>query len=127
VRSNDPCLNGRVSTTLHGVRPLQRLIPVIAFVGLAITACASGSDELSCVAKVGVAQTKVSLNAKVGSSAVVTVDSYRFAFSILDDSRLQGVVTSPDGTTLLTTTAGRPSGAGGAGTPAGQLEYSCAP
>jgi hypothetical protein len=92
------------------------------------TACSSGeSDKVSCVVKVGGAQTTVSLDTKVGASAVAIVGNYRVTFSILDGPTFEAEVRDAD-STLMTMTAGGASGGGGsAGTPDGQLDFSCAP
>ena len=102
------------------------LLACLALASL-LSACSSSAPErVSCVVKLGSAQTSVSLDAKVGDSVTATVGLYSVAFSFLDGLQLEAQVTDPD-STLMTAKASGTTAAGAAGTPDGQLEYSCAP
>ncbi len=105
----------------------SRLVALAAFL-VVVAACGAESHTLSCVVKVGGAQTTVSLNTKVGSSVMATVPSYTVTFSILDGPRLTANVQDAHFKTLMRTTSGADGGGGGSvTTPDGLLEYSCTP
>jgi hypothetical protein len=89
--------------------------------------CGAGSDKVSCVVKVGGGQTNVSLDTKVGSSAVASVGTYSVAFSIQPGSHLRSEVKDAQGATLMTVTTGGFTGSGAGPTPDGQLDFSCTP
>jgi hypothetical protein len=102
------------------------LIAWVAFASLVGACSNSAPGRVSCVVKLGTEQTSVSLDAKVGDSVTATVGRYSVAFSFLDGLRLEAQVTDRD-STLMTATATGTTASGAAGTPDGQLEYSCAP
>lgn len=93
------------------------------------TACSgSSSEKVSCVVTVGGAHTTVSLDTKVGASSVAMVGSYSVTFSIVDGQKFEAHVRDADSTLMTMTADGASGRAGGsAGTPDGQLGFSCAP
>lgn len=100
---------------------------VCASLLVGVVAC-DDTERVTCVVKLGTAQTSVPLDTKVGASSVATVGSYTVAFSILDGRKLKAEVRDTK-STLMTVTAGALSQeeSGSTPTPDGQLQFSCAP
>jgi hypothetical protein len=91
------------------------------------TGCSSGdNDKVSCVVKVGEAQTAVSLDTKVGASSVATVGSYSVTFFVVDGLQFEAEVRDGDLTVMKMTGGAVAGAAGSAPTPDGQLDFSCA-
>jgi hypothetical protein len=92
-------------------------------------ACVGESNPVSsCVVKLGDAQTVVSIDTKVGASAVATIGGYSVTFTISDGRQFEAAMRDADSTLTKVTMNGWPGRAGGStGTPDGELEFLCAP
>ena len=95
---------------------------------LGAAGCSNENDAVSCDVTVGEARTIVSLDTKVGSSSVAKVGGYSVTFSVVVGQKLEAEVRDAK-STLMKDTAGDVAGraGGSAGTPDGQLEFTCAP
>lgn len=92
--------------------------------------CSAKREQLTCVVKLGGAQTTVPLDTQFGGdAAVATVGDYTVTYSILDNSRKYAAEVKHGSSVLMTMTAsGDPTVAGGSSTtPDGQLEFFCRP
>ena len=116
---------GRVAGP-HHVLTRSALIACAALAPL-VSACGNSAPErVTCIVKLGSEQTSVSLDAKVGDSVTATISSYSIAFTFLAGLQLEAEVKDPH-STLIRIKARGTTAEGLAGTPDGQLGYSCAP